>query len=372
MDGDQPVSEGRSSGLRAERAIRVTTVVAVATVAVVAAFVSYRHMRGVAIAHGEDSMTAAVLPFSVDGLIVAASMAMLADRRAGRNRSWLAYLLLALGACASLAANVLHAEPTVTARIIAGWPPLALLGSYELLMRQIHPAGRRTVGDPVTTVLPIPPQRGPMPAVTEPTITKPTVTKPTVTKPTVTKPTVTKPTVTKPTVTTAAVTEPALTTAAVTASTVTADEATTAAPSPAPAPDVADHPSRTDSRGPSPQEDDDTDRAGADRAGVDRVEADRPDAASPAGLDGAADPAAKREAIARTLDQTGGSVTKTVAVLAAQGMTVSRSWVYQVRRNTSYADVNTVPPTRPAHRHTIRGRRRGMAPERTLVPHSSQ
>ncbi len=342
MDGDQPVSESRSSGLRAERAIRVTTVVAVATVAVVAAFVSYRHMRGVAIAHGEDSMTAAVLPFSVDGLIVAASMAMLADRRAGRNRSWLAYLLLALGACASLAANVLHAEPTVTARIIAGWPPLALLGSYELLMRQIHPAGRRTVGDPVTTVLPIPPQRGPMPTITEPTVTEPTVT-------------------------TAAVTEPALTTAAVTASTVTADEATTATPSPAPAPDVADHPSRTDSRGPSPQEDDDTDRAGADRA-----EADRPDAASPAGLDGAADPAAKREAIARTLDQTGGSVTKTVAVLAAQGMTVSRSWVYQVRRNTPYADVNTVPPTRPAHRHTIRGRRRGMAPERTLVPHSSQ
>ncbi len=161
MDGGQPMSEGRSSGVRAERAIRITTVVAVA---VVAAFVSYRHMRGVAMAHGEDPMTAAVLPFSVDGLIVAASMAMLAERRAGRNRSWLSYVLLALGACASLLANVLHAEPTFTARIIAGWPPLALLGSYELLMRQIHPTARRSAEDPVTTV-PIPLQRGPAPAV---------------------------------------------------------------------------------------------------------------------------------------------------------------------------------------------------------------
>ncbi|WP_261557858.1 DUF2637 domain-containing protein [Frankia tisae] len=325
------MSEGRSSGVRAERAIRITTVVAVTTVAVVAAFVSYRHMRGVAMAHGEDSMTAAVLPFSVDGLIVAASMAMLAERRAGRNRSWLSYLLLALGACASLLANVLHAEPTVTARIIAGWPPLALLGSYELLMRQIHPTARRSADDPVTTVLPIPPQRDP-------------------------------------------------------------------APPHAPASGAADDPGWTDSRGPSTQADDDTDRVDIDRVETDRVEtgrvetdrvetgrvetdrvetgredadredADRAEVASPAGLDGAADPAVKREAIVRTLDQTGGSVTEAVAVLAAQGITVSKSWVYQVRRNTPYADVNTGPSARPVHRPTVRGRRRGMASERTFAP----
>ncbi|WP_261569495.1 DUF2637 domain-containing protein [Frankia gtarii] len=332
------MSEGRSSGVRAERAIRITTVIAVTTVAVVAAFVSYRHMRGVAMAHGEDSMTAAVLPFSVDGLIVAASMAMLAERRAGRNRSWLSYVLLALGACASLLANVLHAEPTVTARIIAGWPPLALLGSYELLMRQIHPTARRSVDDPVTTVLPIPPQRGPAPTVP-------------------------------------AATFPAATVAA---PTVTADVSTTEAPPHAPASGATDDPGWTDSRGPSAQADDDTDLADTDladtdladtdREGADRANADRMDAASSAGLDGAADPAVKREAIVRTLDQTGGSVTQAVAVLAAQGITVSRSWVYQVRRNTPYADVNTGPSARPVHRPTVRGRRRGMASERSFAP----
>ncbi|EFC84747.1 hypothetical protein FrEUN1fDRAFT_2064 [Parafrankia sp. EUN1f] len=139
---EQATTEPPRVGARSERAIRITTVVAVATVATVAAFVSYRHMRGVALQYGEDPMTATVLPFSVDGLIVAASMAMLGDRRAGRRRSWLSAGLLAAGACASLAANVLHADPTMSARVIAGWPPLALLGSYELLMRQIHPDRR--------------------------------------------------------------------------------------------------------------------------------------------------------------------------------------------------------------------------------------
>ncbi|SNQ45364.1 hypothetical protein FRACA_10123 [Frankia canadensis] len=49
MDDGQLVRRGQSRGERAERAIRVTTVVAVA---LVAAFVSYQHMRGVAVQHG--------------------------------------------------------------------------------------------------------------------------------------------------------------------------------------------------------------------------------------------------------------------------------------------------------------------------------
>ncbi|WP_041939455.1 MULTISPECIES: DUF2637 domain-containing protein [Frankia] len=355
MDGDQPVSEGRSSGVRAERAIRITTVVAVATVAVVAAFVSYRHMRGVAIAHGEDAMTAAVLPFSVDGLIVAASMAMLADRRAGRDRSWLAYLLLALGACASLVANVLHAEPTFTARIIAGWPPLALLGSYELLMRQIHPAGRRAAGDPVTTTLSIPPQRGPTASVTTAT--------------TIATATIAAPTIAVATAVDGAGTDRPAGAPPPAGPEGVADRVTGMARAGEPAAGTAHMAAGLDAGADPP--------AVLDVAVVVDAVVDPPavldagvDAA--AGGDGAADPAAKREAIARTLDQTGGSVTETVAVLAAQGITVSRSWVYQVRRNTPYADVNTGPPTRPARRPSVRGRRRGMASERTLVPTSSQ
>lgn len=54
-------------------------------VAGVAAFVSYRHMNHLARAHGEGPVAAALLPLSVDGLIVVASMVLL-DLRALAGR----------------------------------------------------------------------------------------------------------------------------------------------------------------------------------------------------------------------------------------------------------------------------------------------
>jgi len=50
------------------------------------------------------------------------------------------------GSVASLAANVAVAEPTLTGRIIAAWPPFALTASFELLTRHLRrstPAGDR-------------------------------------------------------------------------------------------------------------------------------------------------------------------------------------------------------------------------------------
>ncbi len=123
-----------------DRWIRLATVIAVLGVAGIAAVVSYRHMRAVAILHGEDPTNAAVIPLSVDGLIIAASMTMLADSRAHRHRSWLAYALLTLASAASLAANVMHAQPDLAARVIAAWPSAALIGAYELLTAQIRAA----------------------------------------------------------------------------------------------------------------------------------------------------------------------------------------------------------------------------------------
>lgn len=117
--------------------IRLTTVAAVVTVALIAGTVSYRHMAGVAREHGEDQVTAAIVPISVDGLIIAASLTLLADSRAGRRRSPLPYALLTLASAASVAANVMHAEPDLAARLIAAWPSAALIGSYEMLMSQI-------------------------------------------------------------------------------------------------------------------------------------------------------------------------------------------------------------------------------------------
>ena len=76
-----------------------------------------------------------------DGLAVAASMTMLVRRRAGLPAGALAGVALLLGLGASLAANVAAAEPTVQGRLVAAWPPLGLLLSYELLMQQIKARG---------------------------------------------------------------------------------------------------------------------------------------------------------------------------------------------------------------------------------------
>ena len=125
-------------------AVRVVTVAAVLLVAAVAAVVSYAHMHEVAVRAGEG-WRAWLLPLSVDGLVVAASMGLLTRRRAGLPGGRLAWAALLGGVSASLAANIAAAEPTVTARVVAAWPALAFAVAFELLLQQ----RRVPVVDPV-------------------------------------------------------------------------------------------------------------------------------------------------------------------------------------------------------------------------------
>jgi hypothetical protein len=102
----------------------------VALLAVIAGTVSYLHMHMLVAVHGQAGWVAALTPLSVDGRIVAASTALLADSRSGGRGGLLPWVLLVTGSVASLAANVAVAEPTVTGRVIAAWPSFALIGSY--------------------------------------------------------------------------------------------------------------------------------------------------------------------------------------------------------------------------------------------------
>jgi hypothetical protein len=68
----------------ADRWIRRTTG-CVAVLALVAATVSYLHMHMLVERHGQPGWVAALTPFSVDGMIVAASTTLLADSRAGQR-----------------------------------------------------------------------------------------------------------------------------------------------------------------------------------------------------------------------------------------------------------------------------------------------
>jgi hypothetical protein len=152
----------------AERWIRWTTTMSVLLLAAIAAVVSYRHMYELALAHGESAWTAALVPLSVDGMIVASSMSLLLRSRAGSSGGWLPWLLLAAGSLASLGANVAAAEPTVIGRLIAAWPSFALIGAYEMLMSQIRahaapPTTRSRTHPPTTRSRTHPPQPIPHP-----------------------------------------------------------------------------------------------------------------------------------------------------------------------------------------------------------------
>src|ERR1039457_5720885 len=68
---------------RADRWIRWTTSGCVALLASIAATVSYLHMHMLVESHGQPGWVAALTPFSVDGMIVAASTTLLADSRSG-------------------------------------------------------------------------------------------------------------------------------------------------------------------------------------------------------------------------------------------------------------------------------------------------
>jgi hypothetical protein len=133
---------------RADRWIRRTTIGCVGLLAVIAGSVSYLHMHLLVELHGQPGWVAALTPFSVDGMIVAASTTLLADSRSGGGGGFLPWALLVAGSAASLAANVAVAEPTVTGRVIAAWPSFSLIAAYELLMRQVRRAAEASTSRP--------------------------------------------------------------------------------------------------------------------------------------------------------------------------------------------------------------------------------
>jgi len=122
-----------------DRLIRITTAAAVATVAAVAAVISYRHAYELVGTHGETGITARLVPFTVDGLILAASMLILDANRNHRPVPPLARWCLGAGILATIGANLAHGlGHGPIGALVSAWPALALAGSFELLMTLIR------------------------------------------------------------------------------------------------------------------------------------------------------------------------------------------------------------------------------------------
>ena len=147
--------------------IRTARNVSAAAVALIAAFSSYSHMVHVAFRCGERPEVAYALPFSVDGMLVVASVVMVDDKRHGHRVRPIARLAFAAGVLASVAANIAAAHPSVGARIVDAWPAVALLLVVEMLARPPAsaavelPATGRAADQPPAEV-PVQPPRAPV------------------------------------------------------------------------------------------------------------------------------------------------------------------------------------------------------------------
>lgn len=126
----------------ADQQIRTTVVLAVG---IIAAMQSYSHIYDLARAHGQSPIDARLLPLSVDGLIIAASLAL-------KTTPVLARWMLGLGVAATVGANVAYGLPEGSlAAILSAWPGVSFVGSAELLLR-----GRHTEVAEAPAELPVP------------------------------------------------------------------------------------------------------------------------------------------------------------------------------------------------------------------------
>jgi Protein of unknown function (DUF2637) len=124
-----------------DRVIRCTTASVVCAVAAFAAVVSYSHIYGLGRAHGQDGTAARLLPLSVDGLILAASLVLLHEARNDRDAPPLARLMLWLGISATIGANIAYgAGYGLLGALISAWPAVAFIGTVEIAMQQVRRA----------------------------------------------------------------------------------------------------------------------------------------------------------------------------------------------------------------------------------------
>ena len=118
---------------------------AVLLVAALAAVVSYSHIRVLALTHGGDELTAALLPLLIDGTVAAMSFAMVrAAKDEERTVPWLARFMLILSVGATLAANTAFgAAYGVTGALLWTLPAVMFVGCVEvsvLMVRKTRPA----------------------------------------------------------------------------------------------------------------------------------------------------------------------------------------------------------------------------------------
>jgi hypothetical protein len=118
---------------------------AVTAVAAIAAVVSYSHLYDLGYSHGQSGTAARLLPLSVDGLILAASLVLLHEARNDHPAPRLARFALWLGIGATVSANLAYGLPYgLIGAVVSAWPGVAFVLSAEILLGSL----RRSRGAP--------------------------------------------------------------------------------------------------------------------------------------------------------------------------------------------------------------------------------
>lgn len=125
-------------------------ITATAIVGGIAGWQSYWHMHDLVIRAGEGRMGAEwIIPLSVDGMMIVATTNMIEAKRNGRKPTLTSWIALGVGMVGSLAANVASADSGALARVVAGWPAIAVMLVVEMLARK----GKISDGPVDTSVL---------------------------------------------------------------------------------------------------------------------------------------------------------------------------------------------------------------------------
>ncbi|MET8139856.1 DUF2637 domain-containing protein [Sphaerisporangium sp. NPDC005288] len=122
-----------------DRLIRWGAAFSVLVVTGIAAVISYGHAYRLVTRYGEIGATAQALPLTIDGLVATCSLVILHYTRKRRRAPWHAWGLLVIGVCATVGANVANGlGHGIVGAIVAGWPALVAVGSFELLIRLLR------------------------------------------------------------------------------------------------------------------------------------------------------------------------------------------------------------------------------------------
>jgi hypothetical protein len=137
--------------------MRIQTALTV-TLAAAAFALSFDALRALAAAGGISGPLATLFPLIIDGTAAGASLIVLTDTIGRRSSAW-PWAVVTGFTLISLTGNLLHAHHDPSSWFVAALPPLALVTTFELLMRQLraqltappHATGRavRAAGRPV-------------------------------------------------------------------------------------------------------------------------------------------------------------------------------------------------------------------------------